>query len=215
MQIWSHRLQFYICTKAPHTECRVQRFCERSLDSVEKLHAIRDAVKCKCPCCVIQVDPDTRWHGTCNICAFIIMNNRVLGIWAVKAPGLVIPSQAAFVPVSLTANSLVRDGNVYLRAIPLHLPVTRTPSNALSAQHLEENDQCWGRTSAVLMCWAAVLKLHLFHVSVNSYLLPVVKSVWVGGVILGLTLHGNCPVPLGEVKVGVNTVDLQKQLARV
>lgn len=51
--------------------------------------------------------------------------------------------------------------------------------------------------------------------SVNSYLLPVVESVRVVGIILGLTLHHSCSVPLREVKVGVNAVDIQNQLARV
>lgn len=45
--------------------------------------------------------------------------------------------------------------------------------------------------------------------AVNSHLLPVVKSVWVVRVVLGLTLHCSCSVTLREVKAGVDTVDIQ------
>lgn len=164
---------------------------------------------------MIQVDPDTRWHWACDICAFIVVHKRVFGIRAVKAPRLVVPSQTAFVPVSFTANSPVSDGNVYLCAIPVHLPVTRTPSNALPGHHLKQNEQRWERRSAVLVCWAALLKAIFFLHFVNSYLLPVVESVRVIRVILGIALHCSCSVPLGEMKVGVNAVDIQNQLARV
>lgn len=51
--------------------------------------------------------------------------------------------------------------------------------------------------------------------AVNSHLLPVVESVWVVRVVLRLILHRSCSVTLGEVKVGVDTVDIQNQLARV
>lgn len=50
---------------------------------------------------------------------------------------------------------------------------------------------------------------------INPHLLPVVESVWVVGVVLRLILHRSCSVALGEVKVGVDSVDIQNQLARV
>lgn len=60
-------------------------------------------------------------------------------------------------------------------------------------------------------CFQGSLVLH----SANSYLLPVVESVRVVWIILGLTLHHSCSVPLREVKVGMNAVDVQNQLGRV
>lgn len=65
------------------------------------------------------------------------------------------------------------------------------------------------------MCLAAVFEGSLVLHSANSYLLPVVESVWVVWIILGLTLHRSCSVPLREVKVGMNAVNVQNQLARV
>lgn len=53
-------LQFYTGTKAPHTECRVEGLCKCCLDSVQKLHAIRNTVKCKYSCCMIQIYANTR-----------------------------------------------------------------------------------------------------------------------------------------------------------
>lgn len=51
--------------------------------------------------------------------------------------------------------------------------------------------------------------------SVNSYLLPVVESLWVVRVVLRIIFHCHCSVALREVQVGVDTVDLQKQLTGV
>lgn len=51
--------------------------------------------------------------------------------------------------------------------------------------------------------------------AVYSHLLPVVESLWVLRVVLGLTLHRSCSVTLREVKAGMDTVDIQNQLASV
>lgn len=40
------------------------------------------------------------------------------------------------------------------------------------------------------------------------HLLPVVEAVGVLGVVLGLTLHRSGPVTIGQVKVGVSSVDI-------
>lgn len=51
--------------------------------------------------------------------------------------------------------------------------------------------------------------------AINAHLLPVVKSIWVVRVVLGLILHRSCSVPLREVKVAMDTVDIHDHLARV
>ena len=51
--------------------------------------------------------------------------------------------------------------------------------------------------------------------AVNSHLLPVVESLWVLRVVPGLTLHRGCSVALREVKAGMDTVDIQNQLASI
>lgn len=132
-------LQSYSSAKAPHTECRVERLCKCSLDSVQKLHAIRDAVKCKYSCSMIQVDANTRWHWSRNIFALVVVHKGEFGVGAVQAPGLVVPAQAAFIAISFAADSPVGNGHVYLRSPPVHLPVTASPSHALPAQHLERS----------------------------------------------------------------------------
>lgn len=132
-------LQSYASTKAPHTECRVEGLCECGLDSVQKLHAIRDTVKCKCSCCMIQVDANTRWHWSWNVFALIVVHKGEFGVRAVQTPGLVVPAQAAFVAISFTADSPVSNGNVYLCSFPVHLPVTTSPTHALLAQYLKYN----------------------------------------------------------------------------
>lgn len=174
-------LKSYTSTKAPHTERRVEGLCECCLDSVQKLHAIQDTVKCKCSCSMIHVDANTWWHWSCNIFALIIVHKGEFGIRAVQTPRLVVPAQAAFIAISFTADSPVGNSHVHLCSPPVHLPVTTSPSHALSAQHL----------------------------------LPVVKSVWVIRVVLRLTLHRSCSVTLREVKVWVDSVDIQNQLAGV
>jgi len=131
-------LQLYTRTKAPHTECREERLCECSLDSVQKLHAIRNTVKCKCSCCMIQVDADTRCDWNWNIFALVIVHKGKFGFGAEQTPGLVVPAQAAVVTVSFTADSPVGNGHVYLCAPPVHLPVTAT-GHTLPAQHLQWN----------------------------------------------------------------------------
>lgn len=132
-------LQSYTGTKVPHTECRVERLCKCSVDSVQKLHAIRHTVKCKCSCCIIQVDANTRWHWSWNICALIVVYKGKFRVRAVQTPGLVVPAQAAFIAFSFPADSPVGNSNVYLCSPPVHLPVTASPSHALLAQHLEWN----------------------------------------------------------------------------
>ncbi len=127
--------------KAPHAECRVEWLCKGSLDSVQKLHTIRDAVKCKYSCCMIKVDANTRRHWSLNLFALIVVHEGKVGLRAVQTPGLVVPAQAAFVTVSSSADSPVSNGHVYLCSIPVHLPVTTRPIHALPAQHLEVNGQ--------------------------------------------------------------------------
>lgn len=136
-----HLLQSYSSTKAPHTECRVERLCEDSLDSVQKLHAIRDIVKCKCSCCIIHVDPDTRWNWSCDVFALIIVHKWVFGFRAVQTPGLVIPAQAALIAISFTADSPVGNGHVDFCSPPVYLPVTTSPRYAVPAQYLEVIDE--------------------------------------------------------------------------
>lgn len=130
-------LQFYISTKAPHTECGVQGLCKCSLDSVQKPHATRDAVKCKYSCCMVQVDTNTRRRWTWNIAALIVVHNGKFGVRTVQTPGLVIPAQAAFIAVSFTTDSPVGHSYVYLCSPPVHLPVTTSPIHTVPAQHLE------------------------------------------------------------------------------
>lgn len=141
-------------TEAPHTECRVEGLSEYRLDSVQKLHAIRNTVKCKCSCRIIQVDADSGCNRSCKICALVVVHKGEFGVRAVQTPGLVVPAQAALIAVSFTADSPVANSHVHLCPPPVHLPVTAT-IQALPAQHL----------------------------------LPLLESVWVVRVILGLTLH--------------------------
>lgn len=126
-------LQSYGCTKAPHAECRVERLCERSLDSVQKLHAIRNTVKCKYSCCVIQVNPNARWNWPRDVFALIIVHKWVFGVRAVQTPGLVIPSQAALIALSFTVDSPVGNSHVDFCSRPVHLPVITRPRQAVPA----------------------------------------------------------------------------------
>lgn len=125
-------------TKAPHTECRIDWLCECSLDSVQKLHAIRHAVKGKYACCMIHIDTNTRRHWSGNVFALVVVDKGKFGLRAVQTPGLVIPAQAAFVAVSFATDAFVSNGNVYLCSFPVHLPVRTAPRHTLPAQHLEQ-----------------------------------------------------------------------------
>lgn len=130
-------LQFYIRTKAPHTECRVHGLCKSSLDSVQETHASRDTVKCKCSCCMIQVDANPTWRWSWDVFAFVVVHIGEFGVRAVQTPGHVVPTQAALVAISFTPDSLVGDAHIYLCSLPVHLPVTATPTHTVPAQHLE------------------------------------------------------------------------------
>lgn len=55
------------------------------------------------------------------------MHKGIFVLRAVQAPGLVVPTQAAFVAVALAVDALKGDGDVYLRSSPVHLPVAATP----------------------------------------------------------------------------------------
>lgn len=131
-------LQHYSGAKAPHTKSRVDGFSKGGEDSVQKSHAIIDAVECKDSTCVVQVDTDTGHRWTGELRAPVVVHERVLGVGAVQTPGLVVPAQAAVVPVPFAADSPVGDGHVDLRPPPVHLPVAASPRHTLSAQHLEE-----------------------------------------------------------------------------
>lgn len=63
-----------------------------------------------------------------------------------------------------------------------------------------------------LIIWST-LSFILFNV--KPHLLPVVKSVRVVRVVLGFILHRGSSVTLRQVKVGVNSVDIQNQLTSI
>lgn len=143
-------LQPYSGAKSPNTECRVEWFSKCSLDSLQKLHAIRDTVKCQYSCSMIQVDANTGWHRPSDFFAFVIVHKGVFGVSAVQTPGLVIPAQAAFVSISFATDSPVGDGHVYFCSPPVHFPVTTRPSNTLPAQDLKENWRYESSTSNLI-----------------------------------------------------------------
>lgn len=179
-------LKSYTSTKAPHTERRVEGLCECCLDSVQKLHAIQDTVKCKCSCSMIHVDANTWWDWSCNIFALIIVHKGEFGIRAVQTPRLVVPAQAAFIAISFTTDSPVGNSHVHLCSPPVHLPVTTSPSHALSAQHLDEweikrqrvhlcmvNNSCWDESlhNLEILVWlhSGKLKTKIWVAIFNQY----------------------------------------------
>lgn len=129
-------LQFYGGTKAPHTECRVERLSKYSLGFVQKPHAIGDTVKGKCSRCIIQADADTGGNRGWKICALVVVYKGEFGVGAVQTPGLVVPAQTALIAVAFTADPPVGNSNVYFRSLPVHLPVAASPSYTVPAQHL-------------------------------------------------------------------------------
>lgn len=108
---------------------------------VQKPHAIRDTVEGKGASCKVQVDANTQRDCCRNVCALVAVYEGEFGVGAVQTPGVAVPAQTAFVAITLAADPLVGDGNVYFSSSPVHLPVTASPSHAVPAQHLEHNGQ--------------------------------------------------------------------------
>lgn len=156
-------LQLYGSPKAPHAESRVERFCEHSLDLVQKVHAIRDAVKCKCSSCMVQVNTNTRWHRQRDVFTLIVVHEWEFGVGAVQAPGLVVPAQAAIIAISFTTDSSVGNSHVNLRALPVYFPVTAPSTQTLPAQHLKgKRNQRQNETFFNVGCWSHKLNLKMF-----------------------------------------------------
>lgn len=113
----------------------IERLCEGGLDSVDEIYRLRDGVKGKPPCFVIQEYAYPRRWSCFNVSTLIIVPERETKHRAVQTPGELVHSKPSFVALTFPGYTVVRHSNANLLPSPLQLPVA-TALQGLSAQHL-------------------------------------------------------------------------------